>query len=157
MALLKRVNAGDPIRASDINQIIEYVENRLRVSVGQGLSASWAEGGLLLALAARQDYLVPAVVLDNGGNTPRIANDVRYTVRGIGSPGVVLDNVLPAFGRPVKDEEAGFTKVRPAKVGAFCFVVRQPTDSGTPEAKLWILAGGTDGETIYARRCTVTP
>lgn len=81
------------------------------------------------------------------GDGPEWPSDVLYTVRLIDG-GAEIVNVRPAFGRPVRGDEA---KIYSAPIGSPCWVIRMPGGDGAP------FAGGVvllpDAETVYRQPC----
>lgn len=67
-----------------------------------------------------------------------------------------MSGAVPAYGRPVKGADAAFTKIRPAAVGSFCYILRDRDAAGTITAKLVLLPGGSEGETLFYEECGAT-
>lgn len=173
----RKVRRGDPVRAEDHNSLVEYLQQLVRLKLGAGLSGRFdAQGGLqlLMAPSTLDSNVHPAIILKvNGSATtpagPLVASSVRYTAGALGKfsvnpsgvyAGMVLENVLPAYGRQVKGPEADVLQVRPAEVGSFCLIITtmRPEGEGNPVGELCLIPGGTRGETPFAESCsTPTP
>lgn len=172
----QKVKPGSRVRAEDHNSIVEYLQQVIRLSLGPGLSGRFDPmGGLNLvrSMTALDSNVHPAIILKvNGSATtpagPLVASSVRYTAGALGKfsvnpsgvyAGMVLEDVLPAYGRQVKGPEADVLQVRPAEVGSFCLIITtmRPEGEGNPVGELWLPPGGTRGETPYAESCSSPP
>jgi len=158
-----RVRRGDPPRAIDHNSIVAVLERALRVQAGGGINATWDQSGLRLWLAAiTHEWILPGRILERTGADPDLPANVRYTAGALdryqrladGSyTGMVLRDVYPSFGRPVKGAEAQLHKIRPAEVGAMCLILRDKDVEGITIGRLALLPGGSDGETSFMQPC----
>lgn len=149
------VQRSAPIKSQDHNQLVEDLQRVLRISTGPGLSASWGSNGIVLALAAAtQDWFIPARITSASGANPDLPANITYGVKGIFEDSATMTSAIPAYGRPVKGADAAFTKIRPAAVGSFCYILRDRNASGVVTAKLVLLPGGSEGETLFYETCS---
>jgi len=154
MKIGRMVNRGTPIFADDLNRLIDDIERAMTLRTGAGIVGSWANSGMVLALAGGQsDGFVLARITAKTGLDPDIAENIRYDAKGIFESGAVLTNVYPSCGRPVKPDQAGIVRIRPAKVGALCWIVRDKQDDGTTIPKLWLPGLGGEYESVNWKKC----
>lgn len=149
------VQPGDRIKADHHNGLVRSLMRMLKITTGPGLTGKWtADDGLHLMLSQSPNWFVPARITAKTGSDPDLPANVTYTAKGIFEPQAVMTNVAPSYGRPVKGADAAFTKIRPAAVGSFCYILRDRDASGGVIAKLVLLPGGSEGETIFFEQCT---
>lgn len=161
------VRPRDPIRAEDTNRLVAWLRSVIKVKTGPGLASSWNENGLKLWLSsAPSEYVVPAIVLSRTGDDPDIGPNISYTVGALGQftqlpngdyQGFVLKDVFPSFGRPYKGSESDIALIRPAAIGAMCFILRYKDPENAWVSKLAIMPGGSDGETPHGATCPENP
>lgn len=157
------VRPGNEIQAAHHNGIIEFLRKVLRVRPAAGVGASWTDGGLQIWLSDKNhEWVVPARILDRTGNDPDLPANIRYTVGALGQytreangtfTGFVIRDALPVFGRPVKGAEALLHKIRPADIGAMCWILRDRDNEGNVIGKVALMPGGSDGETSFMEPC----
>lgn len=158
------VAPGSRIRADDQNSLVQDLVRRQQVTGGPGLKATMGPHGLHVALASvSHNWLFPAriaAVIKSDPNapadTPGFPAEIWYAVKIIGEGGAQILPVQPSFGRPVKGIDGSFTKIYPAKVGAFCFILRDRGPDGTITPKLVLFQGGSDGETCLFEPCNAS-
>lgn len=159
---------GDPLSATFPTELIRKLKNAMQVKTAGPVRSSWGDAGLLISLGRMApDYLFPARITRVYPQEQGffVANTVYYDAaalkrsyrQGGGFEGMVLEHVRPAFGRCVKGDEADVALIRPCRVGAFCWILRDVDLEDRSEGKLVILSGGEEGETQYQRVCTPPP
>ncbi len=146
---------GGKIRADDHNAFQREVNQALTVLPGQGIQATWGRGGIAIAASIdrRQDFLVWARITARTGSDPDLAENIRYSAKGIFQSSAILTNVYPSCGRPVKAAQAGNVRIKPAVIGALCFIVRDKQPDGTITPKLWFPGEGGDYEALNVKKC----
>ncbi|MBS0186686.1 MAG: hypothetical protein JSS51_01370 [Planctomycetes bacterium] len=153
---------GAPIRAEDLNRIVDGLARRFQVTTGPGLRATMGANGLFLALTGvATEWIFPARIVrvikanpNASPTTPDFPDNISYEVKVIGEGGASILPIQPSFGRPVKNVDATFTKIYPAAVGAFCFILRDRDSNGAIVPKLILFSGGSDGETVLHELCS---
>lgn len=163
MNIPKDVRPGDAIEAKLFNSVLGILRRALRIRPAQGLGASWTDAGLAIWLSDKNhEWVVPARILDRTGADPDLPANIRYTVGALGQytrepdgsfTGFVIRDALPVFGRPVKGAEAQLHKIRPANVGAMCWILRDRDNEGNVIGKIALMPGGSDGETSFMQPC----
>ncbi|MBS0187126.1 MAG: hypothetical protein JSS51_03595 [Planctomycetes bacterium] len=155
LKLSRMVNKGQPIFASDWNQLIDDLERALQIRAGPGLVGSWPSSGLMVALAQQQpDFLVWSRITARTRSAADVAENIRYDVKGIFEQGAVLTNVYPSCGRPVKAAQASITRIYPAEIGALCFIARNKQTDGTVRPELWFPGTGGEYEGLAVKKCS---
>lgn len=151
---MNRVKAGDEITAALFNELIAMVESRGIVRAGHGINVTDGPAGITVAVSRMlAEHVRLAVIEAHTGETTDLADNIRYTVKEYGTENRML-GVAPTWGRPTK---RGDVEIQAARVGSYCWIFRQPAPNGRTEAKLWIPAGGTDGETLAFFECGEEP
>lgn len=149
----RMVDRGQPIYAEDFNRLIDDLERSLTLRLGMGLQGTWTQQGISLAAAAdRDDFIIWARITAKTGSDPDLAENIRYDAQGIFEGSCVVTNVYPSAGRPVKPDQA--VRIRPAKVGALCFIVRDKQTDGTITPKLWLPGEGGEYESLNVKKCS---
>ena len=151
----KTVRRGDDIRASDHNEIIMGLVRALSVRTTGRIRATWDTNGLTISETQTEDpLLLPARITKVYGSDPDLPANVKYDVQAIGNPDCKIVAGTPAFGRPVKGPDINFTKMRPAKKDAFCWILWDIDIEGKTVGKLAMLPGGSDGECVFYEACS---
>lgn len=133
---LKRVTAGEPVRAVLFNALVDAV-----VAL-----ANEKRGG------PQMQMLVEARITAVYGNpTEDLASNVFYDVEAKGGE-FTLTRVAPDYGRPFDETDI---RIRPARQNARCLVLRFTDDAGEPSYHLWLPFGGK-GERLAPNRCGQT-
>lgn len=146
-----------PVQAEQFNALVADLRAALNVRTGPGLHATWNEGALSIVLtAAPFDWFVPARIDAVTGGDPDFPANVLYTATGIFEK-ITLTQVPPDYGRPVKGADKAFTKVRPAKVGSLCYIIRDRDVEGVIKPKLALFQGGDEGECVFYEQCDSGP
>jgi hypothetical protein len=148
------VQPGQNVRAEHNNSIVRGLLRALRITTGPGILGKWTDDGLHLMLSQSPNWFVPARITAKSGGDPDLPANVTYTVKGIFEDNAVLTSATPSYGRPVKGADAAFTKIRPAAVGSFCYILRDRNAEGVITAKLVLLPGGSEGETVFFEQCS---
>jgi hypothetical protein len=148
------VQAGQNVRAEHNNSIVRGLLRALRITTGPGILGKWTDDGLHLMLSQSPDWFIPARITAKTGGDPDLPANVLYTVKGIFEDNAILTNATPSYGRPVKGADTAFTKIRPAAIGSFCYVLRDRNAEGAITAKLVLLPGGSEGETVFHEACS---
>lgn len=141
MARLRRSRAGDPVRASDRNDLIDAIEGvggGGGIRGGRGLRGLFGSGLGILELAnVEQMVLIPARVTGAPTATEIEEPDCIYTIRAIHNKNWVLDGHRPSHGRILVGPGV---LMKPAPVGSFCFMIREFEGTGSPyTVDAWVL------------------
>lgn len=137
-SLPPHVSRGDPITAAEWNAMRDFVRAMSNIKTSGGLSATFTQSGLVLALTAlTTDYIqfgkitvapAPGVVV--------LPSACRYSAVAMGKEWTV-NNALPVYGRRVFGDECG---LYPAVVGDYCAIMRNTRVNGAdPIAELFVL------------------
>lgn len=136
---------GTPLEPGLLRSVLLKILAQTRVQGGHGIAvAELAGGGSSISLDAPRDDPIRAIVTAAPVYEPRPPADCSYTVAAVGS-GMILENRLPTYGRPTRENE---WMLWPARVGDVCYIVRTRDDAGEPTDHVWILT-----EAIAARPC----
>lgn len=159
MKIGTRVAPGERVRAEHHNEIIDFLEGALQFrSSSRELNGRFDVNGLsVVFLGNKFDWFIPARITAVHGSNPDLPANVTYDVVGLLEDGAKLISATPFYGRPVKGNDKTFTKIRPAAVGSFCFILRDRDVEGTVTAKLVLLPGGSDGECLFYEACSASP
>ena len=149
--MLPLFQKGQSLTAAALNALVRAIERRTSVRAGHGIDVFRGDDGVVVSLAARADNsLIKCVITGRSAGNPTRAADVNYDVRGFQNDGVHLVNKPPDKGRPTTDANV---MINPARIGALAYIHMEPQADGSIEPKLWIPAGGPDGETLVFARC----
>lgn len=134
----KRVRRGEKINADDYNRVLETIESLCNIRAGNGLSATFGDDGIMIALTSliKDRAAIVKITAAPTAGQPIKPSLCSYSCLGLDKK-FELTNVLPVYGREVANDEVD---VYPAKVGDLAFVLRNPQDDGTKKAELWILS-----------------
>lgn len=159
MNIGNKVRPKERIRADHHNGLIDDIRKAMNIrSVSSGLKATWNPSGIDIGITGSLfDWFVPARITAVYGSDPDLPANVTYDVAGLLEDQAKLINATPFYGRPVKGNDKTFTKIRPAAVGSFCFILRDRDVEGTVTAKLVLLPGGSDGECLFYEACSASP
>lgn len=145
-----KLRPGDQLTAALLNQIIDQVNSGGNIRGGSGIDVRTSGGEVTIALAKMVgEHVRLARIVSHTGNQIDEARNIRYTVREYESSNQLV-NVAPTWGRPTRRDDV---EIHAARVGSLCWIVLEPQDSGSTVAKLWIPAGGSDGETLAFFEC----
>ena len=133
---IPRVSEGQPVSASAMNRLIDIV-NLLRSS----------RGGQEL-----REVVPGRVVRIYGNPIEDLIGNVRYDFEATGI-GVTLTNRAPDYGRPLRQPDI---RIRPAVMGARCFIHRFINEAGEMDYKVELPFGG-EGECLSPSRCGNAP
>jgi hypothetical protein len=146
-----RLRAGDQLTAALLNQIIDAVNTGGTIRAGAGIDVKNIEGDVTISLARMVgEHVKLARIVSHTGSPIDEARNIRYTVREFESVNQLV-NVYPTWGRPTRRDDV---EIHAARAGSLCWIVREPTSEGSTVAKLWIPAGGSDGETLAFFECS---
>lgn len=147
MTRAPNVNRGDAITADWANRTADAANLAASVSSGPGIDVTRQGNGLSISLAAHPSKYELAGIITaapDGDDIP--IEEAIYSAQVIGSEAVITD-VVPTYGRLF----ANGVRVKPARVGHYCRIVRVPKiEDGVVRhtADLWILS-----EQVLTRRC----
>lgn len=144
---------GDPIYARDFAALVEAVRRTLNISSGAGLAVQQSTGGLSVSLLANlSKYVLEAIITHAPDSEDVPIEEAIYSARPVGQSDGEITESVPVYGRLF----GSGVRVRPAKVGDLCAIVRMPiVREERPvgnTADLWILS-----EQVLVRRCGTTP
>mgnify|MGYP000908956032 CR=1 FL=1 len=144
------VGRGDILTAELLNEIIRRVERGTIIKGGTGVNVSRVGDEHVVSLARLvNEHVRLARIIARTGQAIDEARNISYDVREFGTDNVVL-GMVPAWGRPTRRDDV---EIHAANVGSVCYLVREPQEDGSTRARLWVPAGGSEGEAIAWFEC----
>ncbi len=158
MGVIPTVQPGDAITAELFNMLVAAVEGAgtagKPIVAGHGIAVVDGPAGVTVSVARLlAEHVRLGVIEARSGQAIDEARNVRYTVLEFGTTNRLVDR-YPDWGRPTKRDDV---EIQGARVGSYCWIFRQPGPGGVTTAKLWIPAGGIDGETLAFYECERAP
>ena len=158
MGVIPTVQPGDAITAELFNMLVAAVEGAgtggKPIVAGHGIAVVDGPAGVTVSVARLlAEHVRLGVIEARSGQEIDEARNVRYTVLEFGTANRLVDR-YPDWGRPTKRDDV---EIQGARVGSYCWIFRQPGPGGVTTAKLWIPAGGIDGETLAFYECERAP
>lgn len=148
------VTRGEVLTADLINELIARVERGTVVRGSAGISVTRSGAEYVVALAKiLGEHVRPARIVARTGAAIDLARNIAYDVREYETENLV-NGMVPAWGRPTRRDDI---EIHAANVGSWCYLVREPQEDGTTVARLWIPAGGSEGETLAFFECGAAP
>lgn len=127
---------GEPLRAGWYGELVRWILARTAVRVVPPLEVADTPSGPIIRLREDAALEAPAVVVAVRGGSVAKAEDITYDVRVLTTPGGVVEDMTPKYGRLPTDG----TRVRAAEVGDRCRVHRRLQGDGTWTLELEILS-----------------
>jgi hypothetical protein len=158
VGVIPTVQPGDAITAELFNMLVAAVEGAgtagKPIVAGHGIAVVDGPAGVTVSVARLlAEHVRLGVIEARSGQAIDEARNVRYTVLEFGTTNRLVDR-YPDWGRPTKRDDV---EIQGARVGSYCWIFRQPGPGGVTTAKLWIPAGGIDGETLAFYECERAP
>jgi hypothetical protein len=151
---LNPVTRGEVLTAELVNELIARVERGVTIRGGAGINVTRSGADYTLALAKiLGEHVRPARIVARTGQAIDLAANIAYDVREYETQNQI-NGMTPAWGRPTRRDDV---EIHAANVGSWCYLVREPQDDGTTIARLWIPAGGSEGETLAFFECGEAP
>jgi hypothetical protein len=156
--VIPTVQPGDAITAELFNMLVAAVEGAgtagKPIVAGHGIAVVDGPAGVTVSVARLlAEHVRLGVIEAKSGQEIDEARNVRYTVLEYGTTNRLVDR-YPDWGRPTKRDDV---EIQGARVGSYCWIFRQPGPGGVTTAKLWIPAGGIDGESLAFYECERAP
>jgi len=158
VGVIPTVQPGDAITAELFNMLVAAVDGAgtggKPIVAGHGIAVVDGPAGVTVSVARLlAEHVRLGVIEARSGQEIDEARNVRYTVLEYGTTNRLVDR-YPDWGRPTKRDDV---EIAGARVGSYCWIFRQPGPGGVTTAKLWIPAGGIDGETLAFYECERAP
>jgi hypothetical protein len=160
VGVIPTVQPGDAITAELFNMLVAGVlgggggGGGKPIVAGHGIAVVDGPAGVTVSVARLlAEHVRLGVIEARSGQEIDEARNVRYTVLEYGTTNRLVDR-YPDWGRPTKRDDV---EIAGARVGSYCWIFRQPGPGGVTTAKLWIPAGGIDGETLAFYECERAP
>lgn len=139
---IRRVKAGQPVRASDFNALAEAVEAARALGCGDGINITMNSSGATIALANGVikylgKYLVVARITERNGADNDPPESVTYKAKAVNED-IELDVARVPDISAARNMVGVRIAVR-AAVGDPCFFHRSTNSEGNPDLKLEVL------------------